>query len=298
MKTLENIFNRIFSSKETGKYLYNNIFQKNFVNFFLSWTDQTNILMRKSILLFLFTLSAFAHISFAQQSDSTRIPNNFSGAVTVTTKGISIVPNLTLGKPAAIFDLTMGKRDLTFEPSLRFALEGRPWSFLFWWRYKVIKTGKFRLSIGAHPALSFRTTATETGGVTEKTTKVYRYLAAELSPAYLLSKNTSIGMYYLYSRGIEKILTRNTNLIALRGNISNIRISNQLFLGLNPQIYYLKMDEHDGFYLNSSVTLAKSNFPVSLSALFNKRIKSNIPADNDFIWNVSLRYAFNNDYVR
>lgn len=253
--------------------------------------------MRIGILLFLFTISSFAHISFAQQSDSTRIPNNFSGAVTVTTKGISTVPNLTLGKPAAIFDLSLGKRNLTFEPQLRFALEGRPWSFLFWWRYKLVKAEKFRITIGSHPALSFKTTATETGGVTEKTTKVYRYLAAELSPSYLLSKNASIGMYYLYSRGIEKILTRNTNLVAVRGNISNIKISNQLFLGLYPQIYYLKMDENNGFYLNSSITLAKSNFPVSLSSMFNKRIKSDIPADNDFIWNVSLRYAFNKEYV-
>lgn len=253
--------------------------------------------MRISTFFFLFALSAFAQFSFAQKPDSLRIPNNFSGAVTVTTKGISTVPNLTLGKPAAIFDLSLGKRNLTFEPQLRFALEGRPWSFLFWWRYKLVNAGKLRVSVGAHPALSFKTTATETGGVTEKTTKVYRYLAAELSPSYFLSKNASIGMYYLYSRGIEKILTRNTNLVAVRGNISNIKISNQLFLGLYPQIYYLKMDEHNGFYLNSSITLVKSNFPVSLSAMFNKRIKSDIPADNDFIWNVSLRYAFNKEYV-
>jgi hypothetical protein len=250
----------------------------------------------RKVFLFL-ALSSITCISFAQKTDSIRIVNNFSGAVTVTTKGISTIPNLTLGKPAAIFDLSMGKRNLTFEPQLRFALEGRPWSFLFWWRYKVLKTEKFHVNIGAHPALSFKTTATETDGVTEKTTKVYRYLAGELSPSYLLSKNINIGMYYLYSRGIEKEITRNTNLLALRGNFSNIKISNLFFMGFNPQIYYLKMDEHDGFYLNSTLTLAKSNFPVSLSAMFNKRIKSDIPADNDFIWNVSLRYAFNKEYV-
>jgi hypothetical protein len=253
--------------------------------------------MKSKIFWLIYVHTALTQISFPQKSDSLRIPNNFSGAVTVTTKGISTVPNLTLGKPAAIFDLSLGKRNLTFEPQLRFALEGRPWSFLFWWRYKIVKTGKYRVTIGAHPALSFKTTTAETGGVTEKTTKVYRYLAAELSPSYLISKNTGIGMYYLYSRGIEKILTRNTNLIAVRGNISNIKISNQLFLGFNPQIYYLKMDEHHGFYLNSSLTLAKSNFPVSLSTMFNKRIKSDIPVDNDFIWNISLRYTFNKEYI-
>ena len=127
--------------------------------------------MKGNIFWFIFALSPLTHISFSQKSDSLRIPNNFSGAVTVTTKGISTIPNLTLGKPAAIFDMSMGKRNLTFEPQLRFALEGRPWSFLFWWRYKLVKTEKFRVSIGAHPALSFRTISLVTDGVTEKTTK-------------------------------------------------------------------------------------------------------------------------------
>jgi hypothetical protein len=126
---------------------------------------------------------------------------------------------------------------------------------------------------------------------------VYRYLAGELSPVYLLSKNIGIGCYYLYSRGIEKELTKNTNLIAFRSNFSNIKLSNQLFLGLYPQAYFLKMDEHEGFYFNSSITLGKRDLPFSLSAMINKRIKSNIPADNDFIWNVSLRYSFNKEYV-
>ena len=100
------------------------------------------------------------------------------------------------------------------------------------------------------------------------------------------------------SRGIEKVLTRNTNLIAFRSNFSSIKISDQFFMGFYPQVYYLKMDKHDGFYFNSSLNLGKKNFPVSLSAMINKRLKSNIPADNDFIWNVSLRYAFNKEYVR
>ena len=75
--------------------------------------------MRNSILLLLFTLSAFAQASFAQKSDSLRIPNNFSGAVTVTTKGISTVPNLTLGKPAVIFDLTLGKKEPHFRTTVQ-----------------------------------------------------------------------------------------------------------------------------------------------------------------------------------
>jgi hypothetical protein len=247
--------------------------------------------------LSLFILFSIANVSFSQIGDSTKVPGHFGGSVTITTKGISTIPNLTLGKPAAIFDLSVGRR-LSFEPQFRFALDGKPWSFLFWWRYKLVQTGKLNFNIGAHPALSFKTRTSITDGVASENTMVYRYLAGELSPVYSISKNVSFGVYYLYSRGIEKVLTRNTNLIALRSNFSNIRISDQFSIGFYPQVYYLIMDKHDGFYFNSSLNLGKKNFPVSLSAMINKRLKSNLPADNNFIWNVSLRYAFNKEYVQ
>ncbi len=55
----------------------------------------------------------------AQKNDSTiaRI-YNFGGAVTIQSKGISTIPNLTLGKPAAVFDMKMGRK-LTFEPQFQ-----------------------------------------------------------------------------------------------------------------------------------------------------------------------------------
>jgi hypothetical protein len=101
-----------------------------------------NLIKRLFLLLILINLS---HFSFSKKSDSTKVPGHFGGAVTVSNKGISIVPNLTLGKPAVIFDLSMGKRKLSFEPSLRFALEGKPWSFLFWWRYILLNTNMFHI---------------------------------------------------------------------------------------------------------------------------------------------------------
>jgi len=252
------------------------------------------LIKRLFLLLILINLS---HFLFSQKSDSTKVPGHFGGAVTITNKGISIVPNLTLGKPAVIFDLSMGKRKLSFEPSLRFALEGKPWSFLFWWRYKLINTDKFHLNIGAHPALSFKTYSFLVDEVSEEHVVVRRYLAGEFAPSYFVNKNISIGMYYLYSRGIEEELTRNTNLISLRGSFSNIRLSDQFYTGFNPQVYYLNMDDIDGFYFNSTLTLAKRNFPFSVSAMVNEPIKTNITSGNEFLWNVSLIYSFNKECI-
>jgi len=66
---------------------------------------------------------------------------------------------------------------------------------------------------------------------------------------------------------------------------------------LNPQIYYLKMDENDGFYFNTALTLAKRNFPLSISSIINKTIQTEIPVGENLIWNVSLIYTFNKNYV-
>ncbi|MDP9229082.1 MAG: hypothetical protein M3O67_00250, partial [Bacteroidota bacterium] len=121
--------------------------------------------MQKNTGLLVFVFLLLAHFSFSQKTDSTKNIFHFKGAVTVTNKGISFIPTFSLGKPAAIFDLSMGKRKLFFEPQLRFSLEGKPWSFLFWWRYKLVTDKKFALTLGAHPAMNFKTESFTVNGV-------------------------------------------------------------------------------------------------------------------------------------
>ena len=47
-------------------------------------------------------LAGVVHPASAQQPDSANRRAQVAGAVTVTSKGISLIPALTLGKPAAI----------------------------------------------------------------------------------------------------------------------------------------------------------------------------------------------------
>ena len=47
---------------------------------------------------------------------------------------------------------------MSFEPQFRYALEGKPWSFIFIYRYKFIDRDRFSLKVGAHaPAIIFST---------------------------------------------------------------------------------------------------------------------------------------------
>lgn len=247
-------------------------------------------------LLFI-VLSGITQAAFSQRNDSTRSVNHLGGVVTVTNNGISLLPTFSLGKPAVMFDMNVGNRRLTFEPQFRFSLKGKPWNFLFWWRYKLLHTGKFRLQVGAHPAIAFRKVPVTVNGDVSETTVAQRYLAGEFSPSYFITKNFSVGLYYLHAHGFAESSTSNTHFITVNSSLSNIRLSEQFSLRFSPQAFYLRMDEKSGYYVTSTLALAKRNFPLSLQSILNKTIRSNIPARNDFVWNVSLIYSFNREYV-
>lgn len=244
------------------------------------------------ISLFLLTVPAFT-----QKPDSTQSVLRFGAAASVMHNGISVIPTFSLGKPAAIFDLSLGKKRLSFEPQFRFALEGKPWSFLFWWRYKLVTTNKFRLHIGAHPALNFKTAAVTINEQPGEVITARRFLAGEIAPNYFITKNFSLGMYYLGSHGFEKEVTRATHFLTFNANFSHIQLPRHFFLRFNPQVFYLKMDDQDGFYVTSTLTIAKNNFPLSISAIANKVIRTNITASKDFVWNVALIYSFSKNFV-
>ncbi len=242
-------------------------------------------------LLFLICFSY--HLS-AQKADSTIAKiTSISGAVTIQSKGISTIPNLTLGKPAAIFDMKLGRK-LTFEPQFRFSLEGKPWAMVFWWRYYGSIGNKFKVTLHANHSLSYKPiTSYTSSGTSQEIIRTTRYLAGAIAPNYQVNKYIGVGMYLFYTRGIEKYITRNTYMVSFRPSISNIPITKNMVARFGPEIYYLKMDDKDGVYLNTTFSIRKKNFPLSISALINKPLKSNIPSEYDFLWNVGLIYAFN-----
>lgn len=253
-------------------------------------------LIKKVLLIFI--LLDFSHFAFSQKTDSTKVVSQFGGAVTVTNNGISLIPTFSLDKPAVLFDLTAGRGKLSFEPQFRFSLEGKPWSFFFWWRYKLVNTSKLFVRVGVHESLSYSTLTVLTNGESKETIITQRYLAGELAPNYFLTNNISLGMYYLYSYGIDNVNVRNTHFAMLNMNFSNIKLSDKFFLSYIPQIYYLRINKNDGFNVTSTMTLARRNFPVFFSVFGNKTIQSHVPGHKDFVWNASLIYSFNNKYVK
>lgn len=236
--------------------------------------------------------------SFAQETDSTKRIRHVGGAINVTNNGISLIPTFSLGKPAAIFNVLIGNNKLSFEPELRFSLEGKPWSFIFWGRYKLINTQRFKLNVGAHPSFVFKTITIVDNGVQKDIIQAQRFAALELSPYYMLTKNTSIGMYYLMGHGFQEDATKNTQFVTLNSNFSNIKLSKQLLLRLSPQFYYLNMDNSDGFFFTGAFTLTHRQTPFAISSVINKEITTNIAASQNIVWNVTVSYSFFHAYLK
>lgn len=226
----------------------------------------------------------------AQNVDSTQSKTIVSGLVTVTNKGISTVPSFTLGKPAAILNVSIARNGFAFEPEFRWGLNGRPWSFLFWGRYNVDHE-RFHLIIGGHPSLNFKTTTVTENQVPREVIVARRFLAGELYPSYSVAKNVSFGAYYLYSHGFEPDVAKNTHFIALRTTFASIPLSDHYFARFVPQVYYLKQDARDGYYVNTVLTVGKHEFPLSMGGQINRTIQTDILEGEDFIWNVSLIYS-------
>ncbi|MDX8337795.1 hypothetical protein SLH46_01285 [Draconibacterium sp. IB214405] len=248
----------------------------------------------KRILMFVAFMAVMQFV-IAQNDENTSTTKHFNGSIWATNNGISLIPSFNLGKPAVMFNFSLGGEKLSFDPQFRFSMEGKPWSFILWWRYQFVNNEKFRFKIGAHPAFSFKEIDVIKDGAEMEIIRVRRYLAGELSPTFKFSEKISLTPYWLYAHGVEDDITQHTNYIALQSSFSKLALSDKCNLSLTPQVYYLRMDGLQGVYAASSFTLAKNDFPLSASLMINQKIDSEIAGD-DFIWSASLIYSFNNKY--
>lgn len=242
----------------------------------------------------------FVHSGLAQKPDSAKQVLHFRGSAGITNNGFSLVPTFSLGKPAVITSFSVsGKRRFSFEPQFFYSLKDfKPWSFIFIWRYKLIRQEKFRLILGTHlPAVNFKSATVIDNGVEQDVIKARRfYPALEILPVYQLNRDISLSVYFLFGKGIEKEVSSSNYFLSFRPDFNRIPLTKQFYLRLNPQFYYLQIDDKGGLYTAASLALARHNFPFSISVMINKALKTNI-VSRDFDWSLNLNYAFGKDFV-
>ncbi len=234
----------------------------------------------------------FCSLVFAQNQDSIKTPQPLKASANIqfNTNGISLFPNLSLGRPALILNIYVGKMGVFFEPEFRWGLDGKPWSYIYWLRYKFRKSEKFGLNIGGHPAYVIKQADFSINGKLENRYYTLRNIAGEIAPTYYFSKKFALGIYYLRSWGSDKNYgTQKGEFISLQPKLPNIKVSEKYYLALYPQIFHLKLDDKQGIYLNETLSINRKDFPINFSSIFTYRLKSSIPGDN-IVWNVGLNF--------
>ncbi|MFN8346936.1 MAG: hypothetical protein U0X91_18180 [Spirosomataceae bacterium] len=234
-------------------------------------------------------------LSNAQTPENNRRELGIGGNISITNNGFSNIPSFSLGKPATVINLTVAGKRLSFEPELRFSLEGKPWSFLFWGRYKVVNTQKYLLGVGLHPGFNFKTEHSIVNNIESDYIVTRRYVTGEINQVVNLTKTINTSVYYMYGRGLDEGAARHTHYLALRAGFNSVRLSKEVVLRINPQLFFLNTAYKNGVYVASSISVVKRNWPVYLGAMLNKAIKTDIPS-KDFNWNISLNYTFGKTY--
>lgn len=252
-----------------------------------------------SSFLFACIMLLFSPAVQAQPADTTiKKTTIFSGSLGVSSNGFSIVPTFSLNSPATMTLLSWRKNKFSFDPDIRLTPDAKKGSMIFWLRYHAITTPKYRLRVGAHPAMNFQQRKVTENGSTSTISQMRRFFAWEVSNDFKINKHLGAGIYYLQGNGLQKDGARTTHFVAINTSISAIKLTKAVYLTIAPTVYYLYLDGKDGRYISGAVILSHTKLPFTLQHAFNKTLSSNIPGNKDYMWNVSVHYNFKKTYQR
>ncbi len=245
------------------------------------------LLSPRLLLIFLSIWLAKAGAVHSQDSTKQTASIPVSATISLANEGISIIPAFSLGEPAVLTSFSAGNR-FRFEPEFYFSAEGDPWAFLLWVRYDLLRHERFSFQIGMHPGYTFLKSE---GNDDETVTEVVKILAGELSARYRVTDSFDMGLYYLRGGGLDGASPRESHYLSFSTALPGLNLTRGLHLTFLPQIYYLKIDDTDGFYAASTLSFGLDDFPLTLSSVINKIIDSDITGNPDPLWNISLNYS-------
>jgi hypothetical protein len=243
-------------------------------------------------LLYTIFLSLFFSFAIAQTPDSTTKISTFSGSVGFTNNGFSIIPTFSLNSPAVNMNFFVRKKKFSFDPDIRLVPDASKGGMIFWLRYYAIEKKKFSLRVGVHPAFTFIRRNVNDNGTNTEITEMLRFAAGEIVPNYQITPNWSIGAVFLHGSGLQKHGPQKTNVLFLNTSLANIKLGKQLRFQLIPMVYFLNTDGFTGNYFSTTAILSHKKLPFTLQSTINQTFTSDIPDNQDFMWNVMLSYNF------
>ncbi|MFN8354018.1 MAG: hypothetical protein U0Y10_06230 [Spirosomataceae bacterium] len=250
--------------------------------------------LKTPTLFLLFVL--FNAICYGYSADSTQVTSTFSGSVGITNNGFSIIPTFSLNRPAVIMNFSWRKKRFSFDPDIRLVSDASKGGLLFWVRYRLIEQKKFSLRVGVHPAFTLVRRSITDNGIPSEITEMLRFAAFEVVPNYQLAPNIGIGAMYLEGHALQTHGPQITRVLFLNTSITNLKLSQHLRFNVFPSVFFLYTDGYRGDYLTVTGMLAHQKLPFTLQSTINQTFHSNVPGNQDFMWNVMMAYNFSKTF--
>lgn len=240
--------------------------------------------MRISFTLFLLCITTVSY-SFENQ-DSIKRKLKASATVSLNSNGIASIPAFSLDNPAIIATVSLVKNRFSYNPTLAYGLDLRPWYIDNWLNYKFIRKSSFDLTAG----FNISTFGSKYNLSDSWILEAQRYFAVALTGVYKFSSNSSLTIAYWRDMGQEKGTLKGHffNLVAER---SEINIGKSVLFSGAFQIFYINYDgNNDGLFISPKVSSSIRNVPFSVYFQFIQALQSNIRPFPGFRWNLGIAY--------
>jgi hypothetical protein len=249
------------------------------------------------ILILLFS----SNVLFSQKDSSIR-EYHFNGNVNVSNNGFSFIPLFTLGEPATVINLSLGRDRFSFNPSLSFDLNGlKPWVFDFIWSYKLINNKKYNLTISQFlPGLYFHKISFEKNNIKQKAFSIWGSTVSTFDFFYLISNNFKFGLTFFNAFPIKKTTEQPdiARMLSIKSHIEKIKLGESITVNWSPEIYFPKVDDQSGVFAAQNISVRFKNSPISFSSSMNKAIDFGNFTGKSFDWNIGINYSFNNKFIK
>ena len=217
--------------------------------------------------------------------------DHFLAEIEVTNNGISPIPAFTLGEPALLMRMNLGKNRFSIEPLISLSIKNlKPWSFGVFARYNLIDEDHVTLRVGMNPSVNFQVeNYLQSDGQMVELIQSRRYLGTEVAPIFRILEKWRIGCYYLRAYGFDEG-PKNGHFFGVNTSLNRVRLSRYFYFSLVPQIFHVRIDGDGGYFTSANVALHFSDSPFSLRSTLNKALDTGLGEDQQFNWNISLVY--------
>jgi len=236
-----------------------------------------------SIIFFSIFTTAFPQ----QQADSLKTKLKTTATVSLNSNGIASIPAFSLGKPAIIASLSLVKNRFSYDPTLSYGLDLRPWVIDNWLHYLLIRKPLFELTAGFDvSAFGSRHVYSEGSAWEEQ-----RYFTSSISGVFRIFSKSKLTLAYWNDRGQEKESLLG-NYFDIEGSRSDFRIGKNVLLSAGLQVFYIDYTGlNDGLFVSPKISTSVKNIPFSVFFQAIQALESDISPFPGFRWNIGVGYT-------